>query len=107
MTYKIGQILTSNQDVEVEKLFGGTVVIPKGNQIIIGAKGYAYHLRNGMMQPLAEEDKVEGYDTEGIAEFLYRYLRMDFPIDEMLEDYDETADSFKKCISEALDELDF
>ena len=49
-TYKIGQILTSNCDVEVEKaLSGDKVVIPKGNKIIIGADNLAHHLSNGMI----------------------------------------------------------
>lgn len=50
MKYKIGQILISNQDVEVEKaLSGEKVVIPKGNKIIIGADKLAHHLRTGMI----------------------------------------------------------
>ena len=62
MKYKIGQILTSNQDVEVEKaLSGEKVVIPKGNKIIIGADKLAHHLRTGMIQPLGTAE-VEGYD---------------------------------------------
>lgn len=67
MKYKIGQILTSNQDVEVEKaLSGEKVVIPKGNKIIIGADKLARHLRTGMIQPLGTAE-VEGYDSEGLA----------------------------------------
>lgn len=50
-TYKIGQILTSNCEMEVEKMFGEKVVIPKGNKVIIGADNLAHHLRNGMIQP--------------------------------------------------------
>ena len=38
MKFKVGQILTSNEEVVVEKaLSGEKVVIPKGNKIIIGA----------------------------------------------------------------------
>ena len=70
MKYKIGRILTSNQDVEVEKaLSGEKVVIPKGNKIIIGADKLAHHLRTGMIQPLGTAE-VEGYDSEGLAEYL-------------------------------------
>lgn len=55
MEYKIGQILTSTEDVEVEKaLSNEKVIIPKGNKVIIGADKLAHHIRNGMMQPLAE-----------------------------------------------------
>ena len=53
--YKIGQILTSTEDVEIEKaLSGEKVKIPKGNKIIIGADKFAHHIRNGFIQPLAE-----------------------------------------------------
>lgn len=50
-TYKIGQILTSNCEMEVEKMFGEKVVIPKGNKVIIGADNLAHHLRNDMIHP--------------------------------------------------------
>lgn len=59
--YKIGQILTSTEDVEIEKaLSGEKVKIPKGNKIIIGADKFAHHIRNGFIQPLAEGLTVEG-----------------------------------------------
>ena len=47
MEYKVGQILTSKEDVEVEMaLSGEKVIIPKGNKIIIGADNLAHHIRN-------------------------------------------------------------
>lgn len=108
MEYKIGQILTSNQDVEVEKaLSGEKVLIPKGTKIIIGADNLAHHIKNGMMQPLGNNIVVKGYDTEGIAEYLYTYLRCHFEIDEMLEEYDDTKERFIEEISFALDEIGF
>uniref|UniRef100_A0AAU8B745 Uncharacterized protein n=1 Tax=Dulem virus 39 TaxID=3145757 RepID=A0AAU8B745_9CAUD len=108
MGYKIGQILTSNQDIEVEKaLSGEKVVIPKGNKIIIGADNLAHHIRNGMIQPLGDDAEIKGYDTEGIAEYLYTYLRCHFEIDEMLEGYDDTKERFIDKISFALDEIGF
>lgn len=107
-TYKIGQILTSKADVKVEMaLSGETKVIPKGNKIIIGADKFAHHIRNGMIQPLPEDDKVEGYDTTGIAEYLYIWLKNHFPIDEMLKDYDEDKSKFIDEIECALDEIGF
>lgn len=53
--YKIGQILTSKVDTEVElALSEEKVIIPKGNRIIIGGDKLAHHIRNDMIQPLAE-----------------------------------------------------
>lgn len=106
--YKIGQILTSKEDVEVEKaLSEEKVVIPKGNKIIIGADNLAHHIKTGMIQPLGENIEVKGYDASGIAEWIYTYLRCHLPLDEMLEDYDETKETLIEEIECALDEIGF
>ena len=106
MEYKIGQILTSNCDVEVEKaLSGDKVIIPKGNKIIIGADMFAHHIRNGMIQPLAKDAVVKGYDSEGIAEFLYTWIGKYFPLEEMLDGYDITEKEFIEEIEVALNEI--
>lgn len=107
-TYKIGQILTSNCDVEVEKgLFGDKVVIPKGNKIIIGADKRAHHMKNGMIQPLAENIEVKGYDVKGIAEFIFSWMSRFYPVEEMLENYDINHKEFISEIECALDEIGF
>ena len=108
MEYKIGQILTSKEDLEVEKaLSGEKVIVPKGNKIIIGADKFAHHIRNGMIQPLQEGSEVKGYDASGIAEYLYIYLRNHFEIDDMLENYDDTKERFIEEIEYALEEIGF
>lgn len=108
MEYKIGQILTSKEDVEVEMaLSGDKVIIPKGNKVIIGADKLAHHVRNGMIQQLPKDSEVKGYDCSGIAEYLYICLRNHFNIDEMLEDYDDTKERFMEEIEYALDEIGF
>lgn len=108
MSYKIGQILISNQDVEVEiALSEEKVVIPKGNKIIIGADGFAHHIRNGMIQPLKEGSEVKGYDTKGIAEYLFIALRYSLGIDDMLEFCDCTKEQFIDEIDYALNDIGF
>ena len=108
MEYKVGQILTSQEDVEVEKaLSGEKVIIPKGDKIIIGADRLAHHIRNGMMQPLPEDSEVKGYDASGIAEYLYTCLRHHFDIDGMLEDSDDTKERFMEEMEYALEEIGF
>lgn len=108
MKYKIGQILTSNQDVEIEKaLSGEKVIMPKGNRIIVGADNLAHHIINGMIQPFSEGTEIKGYDVNGLATYLYTYLRKHFPIDEMLEEYDDTKERLIEEIEYALEEIGF
>lgn len=108
MKYKIGQILTSKVDTEIEKgISGEKVKIPKGNKIIIGVDKMAHHLKNGFIQRLQNNDEVDGYDCKGIAEYLYAYMRNHFEIDEMLENYDDTKERFIEEIEYALDEIGF
>ena len=108
MEYKVRQILTSKEDVEVEKaLSGEKVTIPKGNKIIIGADKLAHHIRTGMMHPLPEDSEIHGYDASGIAEYLYTYLRNHFEIDEMLEEYEDTKERFMEEIEYTLKKISF
>lgn len=107
-TYKIGQILTSTEEVRVKKaLSNETVVIPKGNKIIIGPDKLAHHLRNGMIQPLCKDDTVEGYDAEGLATYLTMFLKSHFPLSDMFEDYGIEEKVFKDELEYALDDIGF
>lgn len=104
--YKIGQIITSKEDVEIEKaLSGEKVKIPKGNRVIIGADKLAHHIRNGFIQPLRKGATVEGYDTAGIAEYIYITLRNHFPLEEMMDGYEITKQEVTNEIEYALDEI--
>lgn len=96
--YKIGQILTSAKEVEIEKALSG-------EKVIIGADKLAHHIRNGFIQPLAEGSTVEGYDTVGIAEYVYITLRNHFPLEEMMEGYEITKQEIINEIEYALDEI--
>ena len=108
MKFKVGQILTSNEEVVVEKaLSGEKVVIPKGNKIIIGADKLAHHIKDGMKQPLPEDAEVKGYDAEGLAIYLYTHLRKHFEINEMLEAYDVSREEFMEEIEFALEDIGF
>ena len=107
MRYKIGQILTSNCDVEVEKIFGEKVIIPKGNKVIIGADKLAHHIKTGTIQPLQAEAIVDGYDSEGIAEYIFKHLNAHFSITELLEELGVNKEVFMDVIEFALDEIGF
>lgn len=103
--YKIGEILTSTEDVELETLSGNKVTIPKGSKVIIGADRLAHHFHNGKIQPIGSNDTIKGYDAEGISEYLFAFLNNNFPLKDMLDDYDISEDEFKKEIEYRLCEI--
>lgn len=108
MKYKIGQILTVKRDFNVEMAFSDEKrTILKGAKIIIGPDRLAHHLRDDCIQPLAEDAELDGYDTHGIAEYLYQRISQHFPIDDMLEQYDDTKESLIEEIECALDDIGF
>lgn len=104
--YKIGQILTANRDIELERsLSGEKVKIPKGANAIIGADGYAHHFYGGFLQHVGTNDKIEGFDAPGIAYWLYLQLSSRFDLDRMLEDDEYNRHDFEDAIAEALEEI--
>ena len=102
--YKVGQLLTANQDIEVEGVLGTKRTIKKGSKVWIGADDFAHHL-DGCIQPLAEGETVEGYYTEGIAERIFIHLAAIFPLQEIGEMYEIEANDVKEEIKYALEEL--
>ena len=103
--YNIGQILTANKDIEIERCFGTKDIIKKGTRIYIGADNFAHH-RDGTMQPLGDNTEVKGYSVSGLADFIWLYIRNYTPVNEyVLEDYDETPNCVKNAIMDALEEL--
>lgn len=106
MKYKIGQILTSKEDIEVEKaLSGKKVIIPKGSKVIIGADKLAHYIHNGMMQPLKDDTEITGYDCEGLAQYLFICLKKYLPLEDMMEDCEITQEKFCGEIQYALEEI--
>lgn len=108
MKYKIGQILVLNTDIEVERaLSRKKVVIPKGNKIIVGADKLAHHISNGMIQPFPEGTEFEGYNTTDLAKYLVRFLKIRFPLVDMMESYDVDEKELRDEIEIAFDEIGF
>ena len=116
--YKVGEILTNNHDTNGEQ----------ENGIIVGADRLAHpidwwnwlehgvsfdrwiqsaSLKKGMIQHFPEGTEIVGYDTGGLAEYLYRYLEHIFPIMVIFEEYDFTEEEFISEIERALNEIGF
>lgn len=107
VVYNIGQILTAQKDMEVERCFGEKDIIKKGTKIYIGADNMAHHA-DGTIQPLSKNLEVQGYSVSGLANFIWNYIKKFTPINEdVLEEYDETPDSIKDVIMDALEKLGF
>ena len=102
--YKVGQILEYTKDHYLTGL-GGRVKIPKGRKVIIGADGFAYHT-DGSFQPLGDAI-AKGYDTEGLANYIYAKISVYFPLDEMLEENDIAEEDFVDEIVCALEAIGF
>lgn len=108
MKYKIGQICSYKTDTEVElALSGDKKVIQKGSEIIVGADKLAHHIRDGMIQPFPEGTEFNGYDTKGLAKYLFMMLKDNLPLDNFMEDYDIAKEDIITEIEVALDEIGF
>lgn len=108
ITLKIGQEFKFTKDMEVEKIFGEKEIIPKGTIANVGADKLLHH-RNGMIQPISEKTfNIEGYDSNGIANWLWLYIINFTPVnEELLEDYDSNKNEFIHQLKYALDDLGF
>ncbi len=105
--FKIGQIITANQDIKLARISGEEVVVKKGSKAIVGADNLVHHLSCDAVQPITKNIPVNGYDTEGIATYLFDYLKYRFPLDEFCESYDVSAKSLQDDIVCALEEIGF
>jgi hypothetical protein len=106
--YSIGQILTYTQDVETHRALSDTPeIIKKGTKVIVGADGFVRY-PDGSIQKLGDNIEVSGYDTQGLASFIYNYLcRNTCGFSEMMEEWEDdiTEESLKEHIADALEEL--
>ena len=103
--YKIGEVLVTKADVEIEAALSGKKrKVPKGSHIVIGADRLAHHLNTGIIQPLAADSEVKGYDVIGIARVVMHCLERRYPLIEIFENYDIEYQEFGEEIEFALSE---
>lgn len=107
--YAIGQILTAKHDIKVEKAMSGeTVEVKKDSKVIIGADKLAHHWDGNLVQPLAKDIVVEGYDASGLATWIAYILLHEVPmLADVIEDYDINAEDIESAIESALEEVGF
>lgn len=102
MKYKIGQILTSKNDMILEKFSGEKVTVPKGNKVVVGADKLAHHISTGDIQSFPEGTEFDGYDAKGIAYYIVRSLAGYFPMSEFWDEFDISQKEFTDEIEYAL-----
>lgn len=107
MKYNIGQVLTLKEDLETEGCFGTKRIRKAGTRLFVKAdrKLPLVTYLNGDIQRLPEGAEIDGYSVEGIAEWIYLWLRSRLEIDDFLDDYDIEKEDFKEEIADALEEL--
>ena len=107
--YAIGQILTAKRDLKVEKAMSGEIVeVKKDSKVIIGADKLAHHWDGSIVQPLAKDIVVEGYDASGLATWIAHILLQEVPcLADVIEDYDINVEDFQQTIESALEEVGF
>lgn len=108
--YNIGQQVEFMQDMEVNSGFGDKSTIRKGTKAwVTASKNYPSLYFNGGKEFLLNRDNTElvGYSAKGLAQFIFNYLSIWLPMDDMMEDYEVTEEEFKQKIEEALEELGF
>ena len=105
--YKVGQMLILKEDyIGKLALSDDPFTIPKGTKAFIGADSFAHYL-DGMIQPLGDIVLTKGYDTKGIAKWIFEIVRMELPFDEWSDEYDVHESDFVEVVSSALSELGF
>lgn len=108
MKYNIGQILTLKEDLETEGCFGTKKIRKVGTKLFVKADKDLPQVTylNGDIQCLPKDAEIDGYSVNGIAEWLYLWLRNRYELDDFLDDYEIEKEDFKEEIANALEELD-
>jgi hypothetical protein len=105
LEYKIGQRLKTKEEVKLTTIIGNqTEVWPVGTELFVTASNH-FLFPDGKLMALPREIKTSGYDANGIAELIFRSLKRNTHIKDMMEDYDEDEKYIKDAIVEALDQL--
>lgn len=106
MAFKYGQLLISNQETEIERaITGEKVKVPAGNRVVVGFDGLAHHIWDGSIQPFSKDVSIEGFSNTGIVAAIWERLCAEFPVSELLEDYEIQPKEVTDTIKYALEEI--
>ncbi len=108
--FKAGQEVVANKDFDVEGFFDEEPIkVKKGSKAFISADGFLHHTTGaarGKIQKLSEEAfEVKGYDHENIAVMVLDRLKLYFPINEFIDDYDVSEKEMLDQIEDTLREI--
>lgn len=108
MQLKIGQKIVVQENYEIETCITNTKLqVKKGDVGFIDSHGLIHYLSGqarGKIHNIADVE-VKGYDIENISELIFRQLKSDFHINDMLEDYEIDIREFKDSIEDILSEI--
>lgn len=106
MKVKIGQIMLAQQDnVMVNKTTGQRIVIPKGSEMFVGADCRGHLVGQGVAPKLPSDFRLIGYDSRGIALFLFQTLNEKYPMRNLLEKSGYSVDGFIEDLEKSIQKL--
>ena len=108
--FKVGQEVVASNDFDVEGFFGEEPIkVKKGSKAFISADGFLHHTTGaarGKIQKLSEEAfEIKGYDHENIALMVLDRLKLYFPMNDFMEDYDVSEKEMLEQIEDVLVEI--
>ena len=104
--FKYGQLLVSNQETEIERaITGEKVKVPAGNRVVVGFDQLAHHLWDGSIQPFSKHIMIGGYSNTGIVAAIWERICAEFPVSEMLDEFEIQPKDVTDTIKNALEEI--
>ena len=104
--FKYGQLLVSNQETEIERaITGEKVKVPAGNRVVVGFDQLAHHLWDGSIQPFSKHIMIGGYSNTGIVAANWERICAEFPVSEMLDEFETQPKDVTDTIKNALEEI--
>lgn len=103
-----GQKIVLSEDVQFKEMLSDKpFILKKGKELFVKADDNKYLTDvAGMMYPFKFKKK-KGYYVKGITDYIYTFLELRFPFNDICEEYEIEENEIKDCIQCALEELGF
>lgn len=105
MKYKIGEEIEITEDFTLKTVGGRELTVKAGDKAIIDSKARAKYISGqarDIMQMLAKDIEVSGYDHANIAKMIANRINQIFGLDEFLDDNDIAQETFEVEIEDVL-----